>query len=796
MRKGTMVERLAFTCFLAITFLLATAPTIARAQTRRAVLVGIDHYVVTYKEVNKPNPKSYCALERLPLKGQGQRETFGDLDGATNDVKSIRTILVDRLGFDPKNIVVLLDQEATADAILCSIRRQLIEAAQPGDMSVFYYAGHGSRIRNTRTDQPDGYDQTIVPADSWRGTPDIRNKELVRLFREAAAKGVILTVIADSCHSGAIGRGPLTSAGKARMLDPDSRYVEDPPDCGPDGKPLPKPEDIYDNILVFSAAARDECAWEHPGDVSHGLFTWALTKVLNEYPDERADIVLQRVISLMRQERPDQEPWLDGKGQKSMTLFGQRTTAGGGVAVAVAGVSEKDITLNGGTAVGLYKDCELKKFTHNQTEAPVRLRVTDSSLAVATAEVIDGRIETVHTGDLFAIDKWVVPERNTLRVCIAQAHLPFATIQTFAGKMEPVRASSALVWVDDPSVIPPTHIMSWDGSQWKLDATDPKGSTIMLGKDPSPAEVLKALPAKPMPRLFLLMPPATEVVDNIQLGEGTPNNAVWVQKGPSGAHYLLVGRAGARAVEYAWIRPNMTEEQARRKEDAMPLKSDWISVSKREDAGESAKNLRELALRVARLHAWLSLESPPPPPDKPIFPYYLAFQDKATGELFRVGKMLVGKKYEAVLEADPRLIRQYSDAADVPRRYIYLVHIDEWGKSVVLFPSLEAGAEGNHLPYYAEAAQEKLKETISLYECDVDTATPDTYYLLVADKRLPDPSVLEVEAFRSEQAGARGGSDPLSQLLVNTGSATRGIKSPPVSPNWSIEKVTIQCVEK
>jgi hypothetical protein len=158
--------------------------------------------------------------------------------------------------------------------------------------------------------------------------------------------------------------------------------------------------------------------------------------------------------------------------------------------------------------------------------------------------------------------------------------------------------------------------------------------------------------------------------------------------------------------------------------------------------------------------------------------------------------MLVGKKYEAVLEADPRLIRQYSDAADVPRRYIYLVYIDEWGKSVVLFPSLEAGAEGNHLPYYAEAGQEKLKETISLYECDVDTATPDTYYLLVTDKRLPDPSVLEVEAFRSEQAGARGGSDPLSQLLVNTGSATRGIKSPPVSPNWSIEKVTIQCVEK
>jgi hypothetical protein len=158
--------------------------------------------------------------------------------------------------------------------------------------------------------------------------------------------------------------------------------------------------------------------------------------------------------------------------------------------------------------------------------------------------------------------------------------------------------------------------MSWDGSEWKLDATDPKGTTTALGKDPSPEQVLKALPANPKPKLFVLIPPATEVVEKIQLGEGTANDAVSVQPTPTGAHYLLVGRAGDEAVEYAWIRPNMTEEQWQKNPDVMPLRSDWIGVAAAEGTQAATGQLQDVALRVARLHALLSLESPPPPPDR------------------------------------------------------------------------------------------------------------------------------------------------------------------------------------
>ena len=50
-------------------------------------------------------------------------------------------------------------------------------------------------------------DQTLVPADNWRNVPDIREKEISRILFNAVRKGVIVTFIADSCHSGSLARG-------------------------------------------------------------------------------------------------------------------------------------------------------------------------------------------------------------------------------------------------------------------------------------------------------------------------------------------------------------------------------------------------------------------------------------------------------------------------------------------------------------------------------------------------------------------------------------------------------------
>jgi hypothetical protein len=72
----------------------------------------------------------------------------------------------------------------------------------------FYYAGHGSRIANTLAKNSSGMDSTLVPADTLLGAPDIRSKELDRIYLQARKRNVEFTAVEDSCFSGAGTRGP------------------------------------------------------------------------------------------------------------------------------------------------------------------------------------------------------------------------------------------------------------------------------------------------------------------------------------------------------------------------------------------------------------------------------------------------------------------------------------------------------------------------------------------------------------------------------------------------------------
>ena len=110
--------------------------------TRRALLVGINKY-----------PK---LAQRFQL------------DGCVNDVELMAGILQNNFGFPKANITVLTDEEATRDGVLDAMDA-LTESTHENDIVVIHYSGHGSRIRDREGDEPDGWDETIVPTDSGRG---------------------------------------------------------------------------------------------------------------------------------------------------------------------------------------------------------------------------------------------------------------------------------------------------------------------------------------------------------------------------------------------------------------------------------------------------------------------------------------------------------------------------------------------------------------------------------------------------------------------------------------------------
>src|SRR5690606_31644154 len=116
------------------------------------------------------------------------------------------------------NINSLFDSEATREAIIGQME-SLARTAREGDVVFIYYAGHGSQVINSLSAETDKKDESIVPADSYSGALDIRDKELAVLYNKILDKGATLTVIFDSCHSGSASRGDLSEAPKFRFMD-------------------------------------------------------------------------------------------------------------------------------------------------------------------------------------------------------------------------------------------------------------------------------------------------------------------------------------------------------------------------------------------------------------------------------------------------------------------------------------------------------------------------------------------------------------------------------------------------
>lgn len=150
-------------------------------STRRALLIGINGY-----------------------------QHFTDLQGCENDVRDLLRLLETRYEFT--HCRTLLTTEATGAGMRAALQ-QLVDDTQTGDVVVFFFAGHGSQLRDDDGDEPSGFDNTLVPHDSCHDAArpelnlDIVDDELRGYLEQLTAKTEAVTVIVDACHSGTITRG-------------------------------------------------------------------------------------------------------------------------------------------------------------------------------------------------------------------------------------------------------------------------------------------------------------------------------------------------------------------------------------------------------------------------------------------------------------------------------------------------------------------------------------------------------------------------------------------------------------
>ncbi|MBD2235437.1 caspase family protein [Aulosira sp. FACHB-113] len=139
------------------------------------------------------------------------------LEGAVNDTQIQKELLINLFGFQPEDIRILHDQEATRANILQAFEDHLINWAQPGDVVIFHFSGHGSQVADLDKVFDDGRVSTIVPIDSPLppGYPnkggevdDITGHTLWLLMQKINTENI--TFVLDSCYSGGARKGILT----------------------------------------------------------------------------------------------------------------------------------------------------------------------------------------------------------------------------------------------------------------------------------------------------------------------------------------------------------------------------------------------------------------------------------------------------------------------------------------------------------------------------------------------------------------------------------------------------------
>lgn len=196
----------------------------------------------------KQNKNAYAIVIGI----ENYRQKLPKADFAVADAKIISEYLTKTMGYPEENVITLLNDRALKSDMEKYFDRWLANNVEENGRVFIYFSGHGAP--NVKTG-----DAYLVPYD---GDPTFiaeTGYSMARLYESLGKlKAREITVILDSCFSGAGGRSVLAKGAKPLVV-----MINTP--------------NIQKNISVMSASSGDQVssAYEEKG---HGLFTYYLLK--------------------------------------------------------------------------------------------------------------------------------------------------------------------------------------------------------------------------------------------------------------------------------------------------------------------------------------------------------------------------------------------------------------------------------------------------------------------------------------------------------------------------------------
>ena len=363
---------------------------------------------------------------------------YDNLDGAVNDINDVEKFLNQQPKKPDKlykltataakresNLDFPKPNETAADlptyANIIKAFNEITEQAKAEDLVYIHYSGHGGRAKSIypQNIKPNRIDEALVPTDigSIEEGQYIRDLELAILLKRMVDKGLVVSVILDSCHSGGSTRG-----GKAKIRGLKRDVIDETPRLreslvkptteelnaiapswrslkhkSRSGKPVATMIPEAKGYVLLAACRPSEFAYEDAfdGDVSNGALTyWLLDTLKQPFPNITYKMIHDRISGKINTQFAMQNPMLLGEGDRVFLGQDYHTTP---FAVVVNEVKTEDnttkIRLNAGQAHGLRKGAEFAIYpsgTSNFKDTSLRLaiaKITERGATKSWAEV-------------------------------------------------------------------------------------------------------------------------------------------------------------------------------------------------------------------------------------------------------------------------------------------------------------------------------------------------------------------------------------------------------------------------
>jgi hypothetical protein len=295
--------------------------------------------------------------------------------------------LKNRFGLGQENVIKLTatnsgakeppeprEQWPTYENMVAAFKR-VMQMARSGDHVYIHYSGHGGRAKTIYPGPKGltGIDEALVPTDIGNSEARyLRDLELAKLLNDMVAKGLVVAVVLDSCHSGGMtrGRSDVVAIRGIGAVDTTPRPAESL--VGSDQELLQVWDQVTENstrdvslgsgwlpepkgYTLLAACRPSESAYEYAfdGKERNGALTYWL---LDSLEDAGTGLTYKglhdRIVAKVHSQFENQTPQLQGEGDR-IFLGSERVQPHYAVPVMQVDAGGKRLLLGAGQAHGL-----------------------------------------------------------------------------------------------------------------------------------------------------------------------------------------------------------------------------------------------------------------------------------------------------------------------------------------------------------------------------------------------------------------------------------------------------------